>query len=92
MEGKGGRDESERVLPRLEIFSVDTHTRIAVSCLIQYGDWRLVQRLSMGVMYLHGYILRSTWPSIRVGKSSTRLQAWIRAGRVHMCLVAGNSV
>jgi len=41
---------------------------------------------------LPGSLGELSLPSLRVGKSSTSLLAGVKAGRVHLCRVAGNTV
>ena len=49
-------------------------------------------RVLLLVGALPGSLGQLSLPSIRVGKSSTSLLAGVKAGRVHLCLVAGNTV
>jgi len=55
----------------------------------------VIERSRVRLPPLHfrvAYTTRSTQPFIRVGKSSIGLPAGIKAGRVHLSRVAGNTV
>jgi len=54
--------------------------------------WIERSRIRLPLLHLPGSLGQLSLPSFRVGKSSSSLLAGVKAGRVHLCRVASNTV